>query len=349
MDTQICQNCGMPMGARDLFCLNCGHMAGQPVGNMDPIRSGTTVIARKSDLVQNRIKPVPDDSPSPGAPNDSPSPMAPKESNELLPATREGYCTNCGFKYRVGWIYCMQCGEVLVAARREAARAAQAVPQTPVAPQTQVVPQAPVEPSPIPPQQVQEPRSNSFAYQQNIDAPTPVTRNPEVPTTTTRVADLSALGAEQRQGSDSGFSFTNVNSVADMSYGVMDDADDSPTALYNDEYDMDSPTMLYEPEAPVKVYTLTRTATGQSQTLTLPEVLGKGSKATLRVSGSRVVSREHAKLYEEGGVPYLEDLGSMNKTYVNGRQVLPHVPTALNSGDVIMLADVEFVFAIDEQ
>lgn len=45
------------------------------------------------------------------------------------------------------------------------------------------------------------------------------------------------------------------------------------------------------------------------------------------------VSRRHAILSYKNGVFRVEDLGSANGTFVNGKQIDPQMPTALASGD----------------
>ena len=49
------------------------------------------------------------------------------------------------------------------------------------------------------------------------------------------------------------------------------------------------------------------------------------------------VSRRHARLYLDGNVYVLEDLGSTNGTFVNGQRLT--TPVSLRSGDLIMLGE----------
>jgi predicted component of type VI protein secretion system len=54
-------------------------------------------------------------------------------------------------------------------------------------------------------------------------------------------------------------------------------------------------------------------------------------------------SRHHARLMRQGNVYVIQDLGSTNRTFVNGMQVVQ--PQTLNNGDVIGLGDsVTFTF-----
>lgn len=49
------------------------------------------------------------------------------------------------------------------------------------------------------------------------------------------------------------------------------------------------------------------------------------------------VSRMHAAVYHEDGEYFLEDLGSANGTFHQGRSIRPSEPTALGDGDEIRL------------
>jgi pSer/pThr/pTyr-binding forkhead associated (FHA) protein len=58
------------------------------------------------------------------------------------------------------------------------------------------------------------------------------------------------------------------------------------------------------------------------------------------------VSRRHAILSYKNGVYTVEDLGSANGTFINGRRLAPQVPTPLANGDELkcgtLLMRVEF-------
>jgi len=56
------------------------------------------------------------------------------------------------------------------------------------------------------------------------------------------------------------------------------------------------------------------------------------------------VSGEHAVIFQSGGEPYLEDLGSTNGTTVNGQPVKKHL---LQSGDVIEIGKYKLRFLAD--
>lgn len=51
----------------------------------------------------------------------------------------------------------------------------------------------------------------------------------------------------------------------------------------------------------------------------------------------RGVSRIHATMHIEDGVLYITDNGSTNGTYLGGKQLDPHEPTAVKKGDELLL------------
>jgi len=62
-------------------------------------------------------------------------------------------------------------------------------------------------------------------------------------------------------------------------------------------------------------------------------VVGRGGQATIQIEGD-LVSRRHARFYEEDGRWYVEDLKSRNGTLLNGERVTTSV---LRAGDVVMV------------
>ncbi len=69
--------------------------------------------------------------------------------------------------------------------------------------------------------------------------------------------------------------------------------------------------------------------------------VGRGSDNRIVVADPRV-SRRHALIQREGQRYWIEDLGGVNGTRVNGRPITE--PTLLNNQDVIRVASVEFIF-----
>jgi hypothetical protein len=52
------------------------------------------------------------------------------------------------------------------------------------------------------------------------------------------------------------------------------------------------------------------------------------------------VSRRHARITQEGTDLFIEDLGSVNGTLVNGKRLTPYLPHPLQSGDEIRLGEM---------
>ncbi len=53
------------------------------------------------------------------------------------------------------------------------------------------------------------------------------------------------------------------------------------------------------------------------------------------------VSRRHCKIYQRGGTYFIEDVGSSNGTFLNGKRLTPHKPQAIQKGDVLQLGGVK--------
>jgi pSer/pThr/pTyr-binding forkhead associated (FHA) protein len=52
------------------------------------------------------------------------------------------------------------------------------------------------------------------------------------------------------------------------------------------------------------------------------------------------VSRRHAKITRKGNDLFLEDLGSVNGTFLNGKRLTPYLPHALKNSDEIRLSRI---------
>ena len=68
---------------------------------------------------------------------------------------------------------------------------------------------------------------------------------------------------------------------------------------------------------------------------------GRGDGADIKVN-DQFASSQHARIFDRGGSMHVEDLGSTNGTYLNGRQVKRAEP--LSVGDTIRIGDSEFLF-----
>jgi len=73
-------------------------------------------------------------------------------------------------------------------------------------------------------------------------------------------------------------------------------------------------------------------------------VLGRGDQAEIRLEDP-FASGRHARVYEQGNIVVIEDLGSTNGTYLN-EEVL-QTPRPLHPGDRVRIGDSEFTFEVD--
>jgi hypothetical protein len=73
-------------------------------------------------------------------------------------------------------------------------------------------------------------------------------------------------------------------------------------------------------------------------------VLGRGDHAEIRLDDPFASSR-HARVYEQGNIVVIEDLGSTNGTYLNEEPLQTARP--LHPGDRVRIGDSEFTFEID--
>lgn len=65
---------------------------------------------------------------------------------------------------------------------------------------------------------------------------------------------------------------------------------------------------------------------------TYPEIDVTDSGAT-----AKSVSRRHAQILQRGSSVLVEDLGSVNGTYVNGKRLTPYLPQTLSNHDILYL------------
>ena len=73
-------------------------------------------------------------------------------------------------------------------------------------------------------------------------------------------------------------------------------------------------------------------------------VLGRGDRAQIRLEDP-FASSSHARVYEQGNIVVIEDLGSTNGTYLN--EELLQTPRPLHPGDRVRIGDSEFTFEVD--
>jgi hypothetical protein len=73
-------------------------------------------------------------------------------------------------------------------------------------------------------------------------------------------------------------------------------------------------------------------------------VLGRGDQAEIRLEDP-FASARHARVFEQGNIVVIEDLGSTNGTYLN--EELLESPRPLHPGDRLRIGDSEFAFEVD--
>jgi FHA domain len=72
---------------------------------------------------------------------------------------------------------------------------------------------------------------------------------------------------------------------------------------------------------------------GETYTIDREVTVGRGGGCALVLSDDTYVSQLHARLFQQNGEGYVEDLGSTNGTYVNGKQI--NGVTRLKRGDQV--------------
>ncbi|MGD8969083.1 MAG: FHA domain-containing protein [Anaerolineae bacterium] len=60
------------------------------------------------------------------------------------------------------------------------------------------------------------------------------------------------------------------------------------------------------------------------------------------------VSRRHCKIWQVEGVYFIEDLGSANGTFLNGKRLTPYLPHSLEDGDDLQLGQVRLGVVIQK-
>jgi hypothetical protein len=73
-------------------------------------------------------------------------------------------------------------------------------------------------------------------------------------------------------------------------------------------------------------------------------VLGRGDRAEIRLEDP-FASARHARIFEQGNIMVIEDLGSTNGTYLN--EELLQTSRPLHPGDRVRIGDSEFEFEVD--
>lgn len=86
--------------------------------------------------------------------------------------------------------------------------------------------------------------------------------------------------------------------------------------------------------------------------VSFPAIVGKTRDADVQIVDNPSISRVHARILHADNMFAVEDMGSTNKTYVQGYEAKPGVPTILSDGDIICFSDEAFrvhLIAYDSQ
>jgi type III secretion system YscQ/HrcQ family protein len=75
--------------------------------------------------------------------------------------------------------------------------------------------------------------------------------------------------------------------------------------------------------------------------------IGRDPEADL-VLGLRLVSKQHARIFQKDAEFYLEDMGSAAGTYLNGRKLAPQSPELLSDGDQFAIVPYAYAFEAEQ-
>lgn len=113
------------------------------------------------------------------------------------------------------------------------------------------------------------------------------------------------------------------------------------------EEEEDTDTVYVEKSEYHKNHSLAEIRKGQEITHYIekyPYVIGKDKGRVHLVIKDRGVSGVHARLLMESDEIFLEDLNSVNGTFINDFLIEPHEKTILHRGDILIFGSSEFVF-----
>lgn len=117
----------------------------------------------------------------------------------------------------------------------------------------------------------------------------------------------------------------------------------SEKAVILDEKESENKTVLLSSPVIKTRASVQRVKTGEIMWMTGNELyLGQGDSVDFRIMDNQTISRIHARIVRQGPDYYLEDLNSLNHTFVDGVQIKE--PELLKSGSKFTLADEEFLF-----
>ncbi|HTN02174.1 FHA domain-containing protein [Planctellipticum variicoloris] len=75
-------------------------------------------------------------------------------------------------------------------------------------------------------------------------------------------------------------------------------------------------------------------------------VIGRSADCRLKIASAEV-SRKHCRILNTDTGVLVEDLGSSNGTLVNGRAIIPGIPTPLTNGALLLVGPVRFILEIE--
>lgn len=116
----------------------------------------------------------------------------------------------------------------------------------------------------------------------------------------------------------------------------------SPEAV-DEETKRDTPA----PQIVSKGPSIKRLFTGEEVLISKPVFcIGRKDNVEYAVSHNPAISRKHAEIISRNGRYYIRDLGAKNRTYVNGKLLPVMGESELSSGDVIKLANEDFLIRL---
>lgn len=77
-----------------------------------------------------------------------------------------------------------------------------------------------------------------------------------------------------------------------------------------------------------------------------PVLIGRDANANIRITNDEFCSRKHAILTWESNACYIQDMGSVNGTRVNGSKINGKI--RLNNKDKIYIGDTEILISVSE-
>lgn len=139
------------------------------------------------------------------------------------------------------------------------------------------------------------------------------------------------------------------------------DPDDATLQSSTEATDEDQPTLYAGPISPKSVEketlrdtpvpivvtkgpSIKRLFTGEEVLISKPIFcIGRKDDVDYPVTHNPAISRKHAEIISRNGRYYIRDLGAKNRTYVNGKLLPAKSESQLSSGDVIKLANEDFL------